>query len=175
MLETIMATSMLMSLSTDYRKNSYLANIISNKSDTIEEVHLEPLNNYFADFISIGNFNKVEKKFFQLLNLNEISSEVYNNSYSLLTEFPEFILEEIDVENIYTSKYGTLLLDFEYDNKNIFSLEIGKDSIGYFSEINSKTDVFCESLKTIDNQGNTINAKQISSEIENFLSKLNLV
>lgn len=175
MLETVFLTSILMSFSADHKKNSYLAKLIPNKLDTIEELYIETPKSYIGNFSCINNVEKIESKLFQLFNLRQISPEVYNNSYDLIANFPEFILGRIDLDNIYTSQYGTLLIDFEFTNKNIFSLEIGKNSVGYFSEINSETHSFCESLKTKDTEGNTINSELISLEIENFLTKLNLI
>lgn len=175
MLETIAITSMLMSLSTDYRKNSYLASVISNDSYYVEEIFQVTQKNYFEDFLCSDNINIIKNKIFQLLNLKEISADLHNNAYNLLVNLPEFILDKIDVENIYTSQYGTLMVDFEFFDSNIFSLEIGKKSVGYFSEIDSSTYIFCDELETIDKYGNLINSNVLINDIENFLSKLNIV
>lgn len=175
MLETIAITSMLMSLSTDYRKNSYLANVISNESYYVEEIYQGTQKNYFDDFLCFDNISKIKNQIFQLLNLKEISADVHNNAYNLLVNLPEFILDKIDIENIYTSQYGTVMIDFEFSESNIFSLEIGKNSVGYFSEINSSTYNFCDELETIDKDGNFISSNVLSNDIESFLSKLNIV
>ena len=174
MLEVI-AISTLMSLSTDYKKNSYLANVISNDSYYIEEIYQGTQKNYFDDFSCFDNITKIKNKIFQLLDSKEISTEVHNNACNLLVSLPELILDKVDIENIYTSQYGTIMVDFEFFDSNIFSLEIGKNSIGYFSEINSLTFIFCEELKTIDKDGNAINSNILSNDIESFLSKLNIV
>jgi hypothetical protein len=175
MLETIAITSMFMSLSTDYRKNSYLANVISNESHYVEEIYQGIQKNYFDNFLCFDNINIIKNKIFQLHNLKEISADVHNNAYNLLINLPEFILDKIDIENIYTSRYGTVMIDFEFFESNIFSLEIGKKSIGYFSEIDSSTFLFCDELKTIDKDGNFISSNVLSNDIERFLSKLNIV
>lgn len=175
MLETIAITSIFMSLSTDYRKNSYLANVISNENHYVEEIYHGTQKNYFDNFSCFDNINIIKNKIFQLHNLKEISSDVHNNAYNLVINLPEFILDKIDIENIYTSQYGTLMIDFEFLESNIFSLEIGKKSIGYFSEIDSSTFLFCDELETIDKDGNFRSSNVLSNDIESFLSKLNIV
>lgn len=49
------------------------------------------------------------------------------------------------------SNYGTIIIDIE-DLGNIFSLEIGKDSIGYFSEFKGNTLHFEENLLLNDDK-----------------------
>lgn len=103
------------------------------------------------------------------LSLGDISIDVYNNATNVLSNLSENILSKITLSNMYAPYYNkTVIIDFEYGD-DIFSLEIGKDSIGYFSEIGSVTDAFCEELKMVD-----CNFKQLNNIIEDFLKKYNI-
>ena len=165
----------LMSLSTDYKKNSYLANVISFENNDIECIVDVDEQNYFEGFIRIDNVNKIKKHLFHLLNQSSISYPVYNNASNLLVNLPEIVLDKIDIDNIYESNYGTVMVDIEFKDNDIFSLEIGRKSIGYFSEVNDSTYSYCDELETINEAGEAINSILVSEAVLDFLSMQNIV
>lgn len=173
MLETI-ALTLMSSLSTDYRKNSYLANVVENNDNDIENFVDTSEQNYFKGFSNIDNVNKIKNQLFQLLSQTNISYSVYNNASNFLTDLPELVLEKIEIENIYCSKYGTVMVDLEVDDANLFSLEIGKDSAGFFSEVDSSTLNYCDEVATINKEGNVINSNVVIDAIEEFLNVQNI-
>ncbi|MHA3788165.1 hypothetical protein ACX0HA_08150 [Flavobacterium hauense] len=65
----------------------------------------------------------------------KISTEVIINTLNVVSEIPPSILYYLK-DNIYPSKFGTIILDWEFGgaDNNIFSLEISKNSVGYFIE-----------------------------------------
>ena len=63
-----------------------------------------------------------------------ISASVYNNSIKIIDAIFPSLLNDLDPMDIYTTDYGTIVLDWEKETDNVFSLEIGKKSIGYFYE-----------------------------------------
>ena len=65
---------------------------------------------------------------------NSVSREVFRNTYTIMSELPPSVLEVLNEENIYQSKFGTLIFDWE-KNEDVFSLEIGSNSVGYFIEV----------------------------------------
>lgn len=165
----------LMSISMDYKKTSYLDNVISNQSYYIEDIYNNNRVNYHDKFLLIDNTYKIKTHLTRLYNRKEVSLEVYNNASNLLTGLSEFTLKEINFENIYSTKYGTIVVDLEFMTSNIFSLEIGKNSIGYFSEINYSTFIVNEEMDTIDDNGNIININVLRNDIDSFLNKINIV
>jgi hypothetical protein len=164
-----------MALSTDYKKNSYLANVIPFEGNDIEQIVDVDEQNYFEGFIRIDNVNKIKNHLFNLLNQSSISYPVYNNASNLLVNLPEIVLDKIDIDNIYQSNYGTVMVDFEPKDNDIFSLEIGRKSIGYFSEVNDLTYSYCDELETINEAGETKNSNVVSEAVLDFLSSQNIV
>lgn len=64
---------------------------------------------------------------------------IINNALNIINQIPPSILYHLRPENIYPSKYGTLILDWEFnDENNIVSFEVAKNSIGYFVEKDGK-------------------------------------
>lgn len=99
-------------------KNSYLINTLS-VSD-----HLSTLKRTLMEYTRLNNFDQ------------KISSSVFNNSYKLLDSLSPSASEELDYEDIYVSSNGTIVIDWEKTEDDIFSLEIGSKSLGYFIEVN---------------------------------------
>ena len=54
------------------------------------------------------------------------------NSLQIINFLSPSILYYLDSENIYPTKFGTIIMDWEFSNNNLLSLEIAKKSIGYF-------------------------------------------
>jgi hypothetical protein len=95
----------------------------------------------------------------------KINSEIIINSLKIIQSLPPSILNYLKPENIYPTKMGTIIMDWEIDDSNILSLEIAKKSVGYFVEMNG----------TDYKEVNSINADDImsiTSSINNDLSIL---
>ena len=100
-------------------------------------------NCYLIDLFQEWNFSK---KIMSYLQSENLSAEIQVNVNNILEKLPNIFIENVrSKDNIYSSSYGTVLIDFEEDGK-IFSLEVGTKSIGYFSEIDSTTNDFCEEI-----------------------------
>ncbi|WP_339888816.1 hypothetical protein [uncultured Flavobacterium sp.] len=95
----------------------------------------------------------------------KISSEIIINSLKIIQSIPPSLLNYLRPENIYPSKTGTIVMDWEIDKDNILSLEIAKKSVGYFVEVNGND------FKQVDNI-DAENIPQIVSSINNDLSIL---
>lgn len=64
-----------------------------------------------------------------------LNIHVYRNSYRLISELDDKFLKMIEPEDIYKTSYGTIDIEFKRSEDVIFHLEIGRESMGYFSEI----------------------------------------
>jgi hypothetical protein len=95
---------------------------------------------------------------------SSISSEVLNNVFFFLDKLEMNILDAIEVENVYTSPYGTLIIDWEKDIDNVFSLEFGAKEIGYFIEIDGRD------IKQVDEKELIDSFSVLSADLSNFLS-----
>lgn len=168
MIESVVLT--FMTLSTDYKRNSYLANVIPFVGNDIGQLVDINEQNYFDGFSKIDNVNKVKNQLFSLLNQSRISYSVYNNASNLLVNLPELVLEKIDIDNVFESNYGTLMVDFELKNNDLFSLEIGKKSIGYFSEVDDVTYSYCDELETVSEDGRVVSPNKLSEDLLDFLN-----
>lgn len=168
MIESVVLT--FMTLSTDYKRNSYLANVIPFEGNEIGQLVDINEQNYFDGFSRIDNVNKVKNQLFNLLNQSRISYSVYNNASNLLVNLPELVMEKIDIDNVFESNYGTLMVDFELKNNDLFSLEIGKKSIGYFSEVNDVTYSYCDELETVSEDGRVVSPNKLSKDLLDFLN-----
>lgn len=65
----------------------------------------------------------------------QISSTVINNTINIVDSIFPSLLEKLNKDDIYPSKYGTIILEWIFDANNIFSLEVGRETVGYFYEI----------------------------------------
>lgn len=99
------------------------------------------------------------------LGTSKISSEIIINSLKIIKSLPPSILNYLKPENIYPTKLGTIMMDWEIDNDNILSLEVARKSIGYFVEMNG------EDYKEVSNIG-IVEMSKITSSINNDLSIL---
>ena len=126
------------------------------KPNLIEEVvgyeendsFLDIDNTYLFDFNSISNiYETFTLKLKEEFEKNNISSNVYITSYDLISLLPESILFKLEVDNLYPTNYGTIVLDWEDDKSNDeFSLEIGNSCFGYFSEFDGEDRVIIEEV-----------------------------
>mgnify|MGYP003625625154 CR=1 FL=1 len=88
-----------------------------------QQSKIDYLKDYIATFL-----NDVTKD-------DVISLNVVNNTFSFLDKLNLTIINELDLDDIYTTSYGTVVFDCQNRNNNsVFSLEIGKKEFGYFIE-----------------------------------------
>ncbi|CAD5270657.1 MULTISPECIES: hypothetical protein [unclassified Imperialibacter] len=78
------------------------------------------------------------------------------NSILFATLLPDSLLENLDIDEISPTPYGTIVIDFK-GNGSLISVEIGEDEVGFFSEIFGK-----EGPKST---GEKINPHEISQDI----------
>lgn len=95
----------------------------------------------------------------------KINSEIILNSLKIIQYLPPSILNFLKPENVYPTKMGTIIMDWEIDENNILSLEIAKKSVGYFVEVNGKDYKEVEKINIED-------ISLISSSLNNDLSYL---
>ena len=131
------------------------------KTDIYENFHHKK-EDYYGDTLKSENLNFYENLIESLLDTN-ISSNVLNNTLKVYNSIPSYISKNIGLNDIYNSNNGTIVMDFEIDFDNVFSIEIGKNEIGYFSEINAKRAFFCECVE-IQNTS----LKQLNTDLESF-------
>lgn len=95
---------------------------------------------YYTELVNDNNINLLNLKLRLLLyNSDEdinISPNVYQQSIDFIDVLYPSILEHVEYAEIYSTHYGTVVFDWEKDADNIFSLEIGANTIGYFIEEN---------------------------------------
>jgi hypothetical protein len=148
--------STLFSLDPDFRRYEYINQHIGYDTEIesiiVDETDIDLKTCYYLNNIS-GNYCEIIKN--QLINFankldksnSEISYDVLNQSLNLIDNIYPSLVEKLNIENVYTSSYGTVILDWEFSGDNLFSLEVGKDSIGYFIEKKG------EDFKEVDSLG----------------------
>jgi hypothetical protein len=132
-------------------KNKFFLNkeVIENESCLIESIKsISSLGDNWNDF-----------------GTSKISSEIIINSLKIIQSLPPSILNYLKPENIYPTKMGTIIMDWEIDENNILSLEIAKKSVGYFVEMNG------DDYKEVEKM-DAENILLITSSINNDLSIL---
>jgi hypothetical protein len=132
--------------------------ILRDRSEVLTEETKTPMNQdwiFNQGYYLENNYKELAflRKTISYLQSENLNAEIQANLNKILETLPNIFIDNvISNDNVYCSSYGTVLIDFEEKN-NIFSLEIGTSSIGYFSEINSVTSDFCEEI-FIDNDDN---------------------
>ncbi|WP_312205989.1 hypothetical protein [Epilithonimonas hominis] len=157
----ITATVILAGLSADVRRQSFLESYINDDlTYYVEYLHnkQESLNDFYLDH---SNESK------RITMLEELDLEISNrkvkkNAIEIIRNLPALFIMNFDITNLYKSSYGTAILEYEINNSN-FTIDIGENSFGYFSEVNGE-------FLTI-NEEVTIN--DINSENDIVLGKLN--
>lgn len=66
---------------------------------------------------------------------NRISANVLTLAYAFIETLYPSMIEQLELEDVYTTDYGTIIFDWEKNEDNIFSLEVGATQIGYFIEV----------------------------------------
>jgi hypothetical protein len=170
---TLTAFTLISGLSPDARKNSYLANFDDSEIVVAESpyVFMSQDDNTMVNFCIIDTGDKLLKNISKYLEEENIHKEVQINTIKVVESLSEFFIDNIDLDSIYPSSYGTVLVDFEKDN-NIFSIEIGTKSIGYFSEVESVTYDFCEESFIDDNEKFNLTIGKLNNDFLNFYNRI---
>ena len=170
-------TSILLGLNPDFDKKRVLfENSILDRDDYFisSNISLSLKNNFFLNKEVKENENCIIESIRSISSLgnnwnnfgtSKINPEIIVNSLRIIQALPPSILNYLKPENVYPTKMGTIIMDWEIDDNNILSLEIAKKSVGYFVEMNG------DDYKEIEK----IDAEDISliiSSINNDLSIL---
>jgi len=103
--------------------------------------------------------------FFNSADANvKISADVLSQCYSFIDNLYPSVLEQLEMDDVYSTSYGTVVFDWEKDVDNAFSLEIGAKEIGYFIEVNGTDDKQVDSL-LLDESKN-----ELLQDLSSFLS-----
>ncbi|MDC8002142.1 hypothetical protein POV26_13935 [Aequorivita todarodis] len=94
----------------------------------------------------------------------KISADVLSQCYSFIDNLYPSVLEQLEIDDVYSTSYGTVVFDWEKDVDNVFSLEIGAKEIGYFIEVNGTDDKQVDSL-ILDESEN-----ELLQDLSSFLS-----
>lgn len=129
-----------------------------------------PINNVYATAMPLYS---VQKKFEEGLLFSKISFNVYRNCMMVLNELSANAMASVETNNISYTDYGTAVIDFEGRNNAIFSLEIGKDSIGYFSDIENKTFRFNDKLMTAEKDALIRSVAKLNNDLLEYLLIIN--
>lgn len=140
-----------------YNEPTYTERMFDLKSVYLVCSDVKSKNDILKDKINI--FHKSKE-----LDL-KISSRVLINSHNLLNILSPILLEELDLNNVYSTSYGTLVFDWEKDEDNVFSLELGADKIGYFIEVDG------EDVKRVDDVSLKDTKKELLHDLSSFLLK----
>ncbi len=138
-----------------------LESIVGSLNPDAGKIHYQYLDKNRTDAFIETYENDIVKGFIQNSKISEIENEIYkevseiallkdnwngegtqkinfqviDNTLNVLGSIAPSVLYYLCPNNIYPSKYGTIIIDFEFGNKdNYVSLEIAKNSIGYFVE-----------------------------------------
>lgn len=95
---------------------------------------------------------------------NRFSANVLALTYAFVESLYPSMIEQLDLEDIYTTDYGTVIFDWEKDKDNIFSLEIGASQIGYFIEVNGID------IKQVDAANLTDTKEALLKDLNDFLT-----
>lgn len=77
---------------------------------------------------------------------NLISVNVAKKAIEVISSLSPSNLAFLDLSNIYITDNKTVVMDFFYNEMDYFSLEIGKEDVGFFSEKDGEIIDYCESV-----------------------------
>ena len=173
MVFTLTALTLISGLSLDLRQNSYLATFEDSDIVMVERpfIFSNQDRNTMINYSLIDKSNNLLKSLTKYLDEENIQVEVQINTIKVIENLSELFIANIDLDFVYTSNYGTVLIDFE-KGKSIFSIEIGAKSIGYFSEIKAITNDFCEE-SFIDNDDKLLlTIGKLNNDFLNFYNRI---
>ncbi len=94
-----------------------------------------------------------------------ISHIVFNQGKNILDNISTIYFSRLNQDSIYTTNYGTLIIEWN-NMTDVFSLEIGKSSIGYFYEKNNEIFTVTELSLANDFLEETMN--KLNKDLSNF-------
>lgn len=130
----ITATIFLAGLSAEVKRNSYIESFYG---ASMLDGNTEQVNYVVAKDYTQNKEDMFLRQIQRNLFIEGVSPEVLRNTMNVLKNISVFFLSNLKEENIYKSSYGTAIIELELED-DIFTIEIGKNSFGYFSEVNSK-------------------------------------
>ena len=143
--------------------DSFSSNKFTRLSEVEGDLNETLFKSYLLDYQN-NTIHKIELKISSIFDQGKISQEVYQTSVDILQNLPESVLLKIDLENLYETDYGTLVIDWQLTSKdNEFSLEIGNKCMGYFSELSNGSNFIVDEVNSSTEEIITLN-----SSIENF-------
>ena len=105
--------------------------------------------------------------------MKEVSSKVKINSVKLIESLSSLFIMNFDIDDMYKSSYGTIVLEFLKDSSS-FTIEIGENSFGYFSESHNKIDHIQEEVFLSSNENdNEIAFGQLNLDFIDFYNRHN--
>lgn len=75
------------------------------------------------------------------------NSDAVRNARHLLEVFDDKMLDNLSVDNIYASDYGSIIMDFE-TARGLVSLEIGDVSMGFYTDFSEGDNYAAEGIST---------------------------
>lgn len=120
--------------------------------------------------MKLNRFKSILRGF---INEDLLSIDVYDSATKVILYITPAYFLKLDVEEVYYTGYGTVVINFNIFNNGIveFELEIGKSDIGYFFD--TETDGrphMCDSLSLSDDEfKNTI--KQLNEDLKLFFEE----
>lgn len=100
---------------------------------------------------------------------SEIHFEVINNALNIVRLLRPTVLCHLHPENVYPSKFGTIIMDWDFGKDNLFSLEIAKQSVGYFTEVNGEPDIQIDRIDFDYDNNNGAIMHSIHHDIAKFI------
>ena len=170
---TLTAFTLISGLSPDVRKNSYLATFEDSDIVVSERPFIFANKEYdiMTNFCFVNSNDVLVKDISKYLEGENIKKEVQINTIKVIEKLSEFFIDNIDLDSVYISSYGTVLIDFEKE-QNIFSIEVGTKSIGYFSEVKSITNDFCEESYIDNDEKLCLTIGKLNNDFLNFYNRI---
>lgn len=131
----ITATVLLVGLSADVRRQSFIESYSNSIPQYIEYYSDSGFSNneYFLDHIEDSKRSTLLKE----LNIENSNINVKINAIDIIKNLSALFVMDFNPDNFYKSSYGTMVFEYEKKNAN-FTIEVGENSFGYFSEINNE-------------------------------------
>lgn len=119
----------------------------------------EPVYNYYYEFLSPVELSPLNDKIIFLNKIREIKDNwdgygakapnprAINNAITFMELLPPAYQKMLNIEDISFSPYGTIILEWQKNEDNFISIEIGNSKIGYLSETPDKINPYSESIE----------------------------
>ncbi len=128
------------------------------------DIHNNELESFTFCYHNNDNIHLFKDELLSFLKSKNINSSVYSNTLDIFDKIPFSSFQETLLDNLYFTDYGTVIFDWEKSENNIFSLEIGNKSIGYFIEVDGID------IKQVD--GSELSEDEKINTIKSFLQDL---